>query len=432
MSKKSFLEKIEVKTPCSEDWNEMRGSDEMRFCSHCSKSVNNLSAMTRKRALKIVRESNGNLCVRYVKNPVSSAPMFSEDLYQISRRAPRLAVGVMTAALSLSSMAYAQGGTRLSERNTNSQTEISQDKDSKKDKTESSTASISGTILDSTGAVIPGIIVSLNAENEASGRTETSNDEGFYEFKNLASGTYTLKAEGVNGFLTFQAEGIVVSAGDELKNDVTMEVGGEYVTVGGIGAVEYELPLLQAVSEEKTDEIKSLLANGADVNGKDKNYDGITAIFIAVENGNVETVRTLLDFGAKINVRDQEKRTPLMRLDSDATPELVKLLLSYGAKINRVDKEENNVLHHVAVYVSGEVLQMLIDEGADIDAQNETGETPLMIAANYENLECVRALLAAGANVNLRDKEGKTALGIARENEHEEIAELLASYGATE
>ncbi|MDQ3714118.1 MAG: ankyrin repeat domain-containing protein [Acidobacteriota bacterium] len=432
MSKKSFDKNLfNITSPCSQDWNTMKGNSEVRFCEHCVLEVNNLSAMKSKDAMRLVRQSEGRICVRYVKNPSNNQPVFADKLYQIANRAPRLAVGAMTATLSFSSMAYAQGGispSNVSER----QTEISQQKDSKKDKVESSTASISGTITDYTGAVIPGVAVSLNIKNDAFNRTVTSNDEGFYEFKNLAAGTYTLKAQGANGFKDHQIEELIISDGGDTQSNMMMEINGETVTVGEIVMVEYELPLVQAVFEEKTEEIKSLLVKGADVNGRDENYGKITALFVAVENGNVETVGTLLDFGAKVNVRDGEKRSPLMRLDSDATPELVRLLVSYGAKVRLTDKEGNNVLHHAAIYVNAEVLQILINEGVDFDAQNKEGQTPLMIAAEYENIECVKALLEADANVNLRDEKGGTALGIAQENGYPKIAELLISYGARE
>ncbi len=432
MSKKNFHKNLfKITSPCSQDWNEMRGSDQVRFCEHCALEVNNLSAMRRKDAMRMVRESEGKICVRYVKNPANDKPVFADKLFQIVHRAPRLAVGAMTAALSLSSMAYAQGGISplsISE----GQTEILQQKDSKKNKVENSAASISGTITDQAGGVMPGIAVSLNIKNDVFNKTVTSNDEGFYEFKNLAAGTYTLKAESAVGFKVYQIEELIISDGGNVQSDIMMEIGGEVVTVGEIGTIEYELPLVQAVSEGKMDEIKSLLAKGADVNGRDENYGNITALFVAVENGNIETVKTLLDFGAKVNIRDEEKRSPLMRLDSDATPELIKLLISYGAKVRLIDKQGNNVLHHVAAGVNAEVLQMLINEGADIDAQNKEGQTPLMIAAEYENIECVKALLEVDANVNLRDKKDGTALGIAQENGYLKIAELLISYGAKE
>ena len=64
--------------------------------------------MTRKQALKIVRESSGRICVRYIQNPVDKTPVFADRLYQITRRAG-IAAGVLGASLSFSSLTYAQG-----------------------------------------------------------------------------------------------------------------------------------------------------------------------------------------------------------------------------------------------------------------------------------------------------------------------------------
>jgi hypothetical protein len=108
MSKKNYIDSVRVEDPCTQDWDGMVGNDQVRFCSHCSKDVNNLSSMTRKEALRLVRRSDGRLCIRYMKNPQTSGPMFSDQLIQISRRAPRVAAGVMTASLSLSTFAYAR------------------------------------------------------------------------------------------------------------------------------------------------------------------------------------------------------------------------------------------------------------------------------------------------------------------------------------
>ena len=63
MSKMSFIDGIEVKSPCGESWDEMAGNDIVRFCSHCSKNVNNLSELTRRQAEKLFRKSGGSLCV---------------------------------------------------------------------------------------------------------------------------------------------------------------------------------------------------------------------------------------------------------------------------------------------------------------------------------------------------------------------------------
>ena len=35
MSKINFLDSINVESPCSESRDEMQGSEQIRFCSHC-------------------------------------------------------------------------------------------------------------------------------------------------------------------------------------------------------------------------------------------------------------------------------------------------------------------------------------------------------------------------------------------------------------
>ncbi|HEX8289529.1 MAG TPA: ankyrin repeat domain-containing protein [Pyrinomonadaceae bacterium] len=424
MSKNSFLDKIEVRTPCSEDWEKMRGSDKARFCSHCNSNVNNLSAMTRKEALRIVRESSGRICVRYVKNPDTNAPIFADKLYQISRRTG-IAAGVLGASLSLSAAAYGQGEAKLPEILGDAAV-VENVADSGKIKIEGATGSISGTISDSQGAVISNINVTLTNKETAENISTTSTGEGVYEFKNVASGIYTLKTEVNFGFKGHIIEGLKI--GDtELKVNVQLDVSGEEVVVGMMAAVEYTNPLHIAVSNDDLNEVKNLISKGAKINGKDENYNKITPLFIAVENGNAEIAETLLAFGAKANAKDANRQTPLMRLDSDASPELVHLLIKYGAKINLTDDQENTALILAASYSNSEVLQALITGGANVNAQNKEGRTALMNAAEEDNLENVRALILAGADVNLKNKEGETALDLTSD---EEIEKLLKNYGA--
>lgn len=422
MPKKRFPEIIEIKAPCSEDWNEMSGNAQVRFCSHCAKSVNNFSAMTRKQALKIVRQSEGGICVRYVKNPLNNKPVFADKIYQITRRA-RLAAGVLGATLSLSTLTYAQSNISAIKIE---KTEISQQKNLETDVTESASGSISGTITDPNGAVIPNASVSLVNKNNFETIAVTSNEEGFYEFRKVSAGTYILKTI-VVGFKTHQIDDFVIGEAENAKRDIQMDVG-ELGTVGFMISIEYENSLHRAVANDDLEEVKNLLARGEEsVNEKDKNYGNITPLFLAVENGNIEMAQTLLDFGAKINARNNDRQTPLMLLDDDAAPNLVRLLIKHGAKINSIDKEGNTALLLASRYAKSEVLQILINQGADVDAQNKAGQTALMNAAAEGNLENVKALIQAGANVNLKNKDGEAALDLAAS---EEIEKLLESYGA--
>src|SRR6187399_1951348 len=101
MSKKSFIDRIKVKDPCTQDWETMRGNESVRFCDHCVKSVTDLSTMTRKLAMKMVRESNGRVCIRYIEDPHTKKPVFADRFVHLTRSAPSLAAGVMSASMSL-------------------------------------------------------------------------------------------------------------------------------------------------------------------------------------------------------------------------------------------------------------------------------------------------------------------------------------------
>jgi hypothetical protein len=62
-----LLNDIRVASPCSVSWDAMAGDGRMRFCGICRKSVYNLSGMTRAEAERLVRETEGRLCVRFYR-----------------------------------------------------------------------------------------------------------------------------------------------------------------------------------------------------------------------------------------------------------------------------------------------------------------------------------------------------------------------------
>ncbi|MFL5244020.1 MAG: hypothetical protein ACJ8FY_18105 [Gemmataceae bacterium] len=59
------LDQIEVPSPCMAAWDEMKGTDRVRFCDQCRLHVYNLSAMSQKEAMNLLERSEGNACVRF-------------------------------------------------------------------------------------------------------------------------------------------------------------------------------------------------------------------------------------------------------------------------------------------------------------------------------------------------------------------------------
>lgn len=435
MSKKNFLDSIEVKTPCEQNWHEMRGTDQIRFCDHCAKDVHNLSRMTRKQARKIVAASNGNICVRYVRRPDGRIQTIKNAFHQITRQTG-IAAGILGTSFGVATLAYAQ--TPI-DPNQIENSPIAAAFDQKSDQPN---GKISGTISDPNGAVIPFAFVTISNTETNFYQSANTDQEGFYEFKNVPpSENYKIKFE-ASGFETKEIAQISVTAsGNEAQNvQLAIQIAQTEVTIGGaensyetVGGTMISVSnvtknkLILAVQNDDLDEVKNLIARGKRVNVRDRNYDGNSPLHFAVENGNLEIVQVLLNAGAKINFKNSEKRTPLMMLDEDATPELVNLLLRYGAQVESVDKEKNTALIVAASYSSKDVVQTLINAGANVNAVNIQGETALMHAAENGDSEIVRLLLNAGADANARNRDGKTALGLTK---IDEAKQFLIAFGA--
>src|SRR5882672_676845 len=61
------LNHVRVAAPCPAEWDQMIGSERMRFCGQCSLNVYNLSSMTRSEAESLIARNEGRLCVRFYR-----------------------------------------------------------------------------------------------------------------------------------------------------------------------------------------------------------------------------------------------------------------------------------------------------------------------------------------------------------------------------
>jgi hypothetical protein len=97
------------------------------------------------------------------------------------------------------------------------------------------TGSISGTVKDTSGAVVAGAKVQItNAATNVADQT-TSDSMGLYAFPNLAPGTYTISVQ-QTGFASTTLTGVKLDVYQRAVIDVEMKVGGteQTVTVEGI------------------------------------------------------------------------------------------------------------------------------------------------------------------------------------------------------
>jgi len=79
--------------------------------------------------------------------------------------------------------------------------------------------------------------------------------------------------------------------------------------------------------------------------------------------------------------------------------ETIKTLLEHGAKVNHKDKNGRTALHDAAMYSGKEVINLLISYGADVNARNKNQSTPLHQAGMLNNIEAAKELVEHGADI---------------------------------
>lgn len=162
---------------------------------------------------------------------------------------------------------------------------------------------------------------------------------------------------------------------------------------GNVSGFAAENALRQAALEGDLTTVKELVDRGTSVNAPDQ--DGHTPLMLAAFNGHSEIVLSLIDGGALVDQRDLLGRTALLYAATGPFRETVKILLDRGAQPNIVDSDEHF--------------------------------SPLMHAAAEGNLDVVKVLLDYKADPNITDVDGDDAESFARQAGHNEVADYLRS-----
>jgi hypothetical protein len=93
------------------------------------------------------------------------------------------------------------------------------------------TGSLSGTVRDATGAVVPGAHVTLLNQATNDARTTLSNSTGYFTFAAVQPGSYAITVS-APGFSTWKGMGILMNAGDtRTVPDIRLKVGSEAVSI---------------------------------------------------------------------------------------------------------------------------------------------------------------------------------------------------------
>jgi|GEM_PF-1952451 len=152
---------------------------------------------------------------------------------------------------------------------------------------------------------------------------------------------------------------------------------------------------------------------------------GNTALHYAVQNGQIEIAKLLLQMGMDINAPNNQGQSPLHCAASANQPKSIKFLLEKGANVNARDLAGNTALHYAVQNDQIEIAKLLLQTGMDINAPNNQGESPLHFATSANQPKNIKFLLEKGADVNARNLAGKTALQYAVISGQQDTIDLL-------
>ena len=99
------------------------------------------------------------------------------------------------------------------------------------------TATLTGTVADSSGSAVPGASITLTNELSGDVRRTTTNSAGYYSLPAVPAATYTLTVES-SGFQKSDVKGIVLNSADQRNVNVTLQVGSVSETVEVVGGAD--------------------------------------------------------------------------------------------------------------------------------------------------------------------------------------------------
>ena len=125
-------------------------------------------------------------------------------------------------------------------------------------------ATLSGTITDPTGAVIPGAQVSIANKATGENRDVTTNAAGLYAAPNLLPGLYDVTVA-ASGFSTAKESNVTLTVGGQQTLNLPLKIGEASQTVEVTGAAT----LVQTANSTISNEIESRQILEMPLNGRD-------------------------------------------------------------------------------------------------------------------------------------------------------------------
>jgi ankyrin repeat protein len=182
-------------------------------------------------------------------------------------------------------------------------------------------------------------------------------------------------------------------------------------------------PLHRAAVDGDIEQVRSLIAKGADVNAK-SGWKNLLPLHVAARYGHKDISEVLIHNGADVDAETRRRVTPLFYAAFYGHKDVAELLIDKGADVNAKSRMDGATpLYWAAAGGHKGLMDRLLAKGADANAA-------LFCAAHVGHSDATTLLLAKGANVNAKDDKSRTPLHEATSYCHKDVAELLIAEGA--
>jgi len=210
---------------------------------------------------------------------------------------------------------------------------------------QSDTSSISGTVTDTSGALVPSAQITIHNSATLADRTITSNENGAFTLTNLAPGDYSVRVT-KTGFQTTTLNDVHLDPSIGRRIDITMKVGDTSVTItveAGVNTVQTESGAVgQLITQEQ---VKNIQLNGRNPLYLSQMEPGVVrtnpmaSFSFGLDNGiNVNGARSqesVITYDGAPMVRTRSNGTSVGVADVDSTSQVQILTTSYPAEYGR-------------------------------------------------------------------------------------------------
>uniref|UniRef100_T1IQZ0 Uncharacterized protein n=1 Tax=Strigamia maritima TaxID=126957 RepID=T1IQZ0_STRMM len=156
--------------------------------------------------------------------------------------------------------------------------------------------------------------------------------------------------------------------------------------------------------------------------------DGRTALHLACQYGQGNTVAALLLNGSNVHSLDFAGRSPLQLASAEGHVEIVQQLLRHGARVDHQDEVlGNTALHEAAWKGYSQTLEALCKAKANVFMKNKGGFAAIHLACQNGHNQSCRVLLLAGCKPDIKNNYGDAPIHTAARYGHAGVMRILIS-----